>query len=60
MNKKKTKNESLPPIQDKYFNVNKIEETEIILKEKELYIKTLLKRIENYETELQLKEDETV
>jgi hypothetical protein len=58
--KNKNKKNDLPPIQDKYYNINKLEETENTLHEKDIYIKKLMQKMDNYDTQLKDKEQDFV
>jgi hypothetical protein len=59
MKKNKGKKE-LPPIGDKYFNINKLEETENNLHEKGQYVKTLIQKLTESDLELKAKDIEIV
>jgi hypothetical protein len=60
MKKSKNKGNDLPLIQDKYYNANKLEETENHLHEKDKYIKTLILKLTDNDMELKEKELEIV
>jgi hypothetical protein len=58
--KKGKKGSDLPPIKTDYHNVNKLEETENILHEKDKYIKTLIQKLAENDLEIKEKEQEVV
>jgi hypothetical protein len=57
--KKAKKGNDLPPIKE-YHNINKLEETENILHEKDKHIKTLIQKLAENDIEIKDKEQEIV